>query len=187
MMTLVDIHGTRTTMACLGRHYKTKFTFEEDSLLTRLVTDHRHANWKQIALMMGTRNARQCRERWQNYLNPDLSQQHWTREDDILLQQKVQEHGVKWHTISSFFQNRAPIFLRNRWQRIERRLAKSELCNRASDPADTEDTPQLPVVSSVTEQHPPPAQSPFNVLDFFDADVRTMDDRGFDPWNCFQF
>jgi hypothetical protein len=56
----------------IGRYVKTKFTPEEDGTLTHLVTHYGTSNWKGIASLMGTRNARQCRERWNNYLDPKL-------------------------------------------------------------------------------------------------------------------
>jgi hypothetical protein len=136
--------------------------------------------------MMETRNARQCRERWQHDLNPDLSHEDWTPEDERLLKEKIQEYGVKWYAITSFFPNRSPIFLRNCWQRLKRQMAKAEASNPEDNFAPPDDTVQSTEASDVIEEQPPPAASPFNVFDFFETHAHVVDDRTFDPWGGFQ-
>jgi hypothetical protein len=73
---------------------------------------------------MPGRSARQCRERWCNYINPDIQKTPWSAEDDLLLKEKVSELGTRWHAILSFFPGRSKNQVRNRWFTIERRLAK---------------------------------------------------------------
>jgi hypothetical protein len=73
---------------------------------------------------MTTRNPRQCRERWTNYVNPLLKQGNWTYEEDRLLEAKFARYGTKWKTIAQFFTNRSDISLRNRHDMIARRLKK---------------------------------------------------------------
>ena len=103
---------------------KSKFTPEEDDFLMRLVLMHKNPNWNEIAAMMRTRNARQCRERWKNYLNPDLRLDPWTFEEDQLLIQKYSEFGSHWNKISKFFINRSDNSIRNRWQMLVRHWEK---------------------------------------------------------------
>jgi hypothetical protein len=99
---------------------KIKFTAEEDRMLVALVEQHGVKNWATVAQSMGTRNARQCRERWSNYLRPYLRTGHWTPEEDFLLETKFAEYGTKWHKISLFFVQRSALSLRNRHMAIER-------------------------------------------------------------------
>jgi hypothetical protein len=108
-----------------GRFVKVKFTPAEDAALVQLVEAFGTADWKKIALHMETRNARQCREREKNYLDPSLDQGAWTHSEDVLLMQQFREHGSKWNTIAQVFTNRSDLSLRNRWQMLERQMAKT--------------------------------------------------------------
>ncbi|XP_042500474.1 uncharacterized protein LOC122078527 [Macadamia integrifolia] len=51
---------------------KGKWTAEEDCLLMDLVTLHGERKWSTIAEMMHGRIGKQCRERWNNHLRPDI-------------------------------------------------------------------------------------------------------------------
>jgi hypothetical protein len=105
-------------------HLKLKFTPEEDELLASLVVQYGVKDWITIASIMQTRNARQCRERYKNYLSPNLHVGGWTPAEDELLEQKFREFGAKWNKISKFFVNRSPNALRNRSMMLERHRAK---------------------------------------------------------------
>jgi myb proto-oncogene protein len=69
---------------------------------------------------MPNHNARQCRERHNNYLKPSLRHDPWTAEEDRLLVEKAEVCGSKWNTIATFFTNRSGNSLRNRWHMIQR-------------------------------------------------------------------
>ena len=105
---------------------KIKFTEEEDMKLHRLVMQFGAKDWIKISQLMETRNPRQCRERWNNYVNPALRTDPWTPEEDMLLDQKFAEYGPKWNKISKFFVNRSDNNIRNRWMMIARHRAKSQ-------------------------------------------------------------
>ncbi|KAH0794863.1 Myb-like DNA-binding domain containing protein [Histomonas meleagridis] len=99
-----------------GKIVKCKFTPEEDQKLKELVQIHGTSSWKLISSLMGTRNHRQCRERYKNYLDPNLRNDPWTFEEDHLLVDKFAEYGPRWNKIAKFFTNRSDNSLRNRWQ-----------------------------------------------------------------------
>jgi hypothetical protein len=73
---------------------------------------------------MGSRNARQCRERWRNYLSPELRTDEWTPEEDLLLEELFSQVGPKWNTIGQHFTSRSDMSLRNRHQVLVRRARK---------------------------------------------------------------
>ena len=104
---------------------KVKFTPEEDEALLKLVQQFGTKDWIKISTLIGTRNPRQCRERFKNYLNPELRKDQWTKEEDELLEQKFKEFGAKWNKISKFFVHRSDNALRNRWMMIARHRAKA--------------------------------------------------------------
>lgn len=113
-------------------HFKNKFNTEEDEILTEIVNDTlkkqpdiSKINWCEIAKQMNTgKNARQCHDRWLNYLSPSVDNGPWTEEEENLLIQKYNEMGPKWKKISSFFKSRTDTNLKNRWKLMQRRKRK---------------------------------------------------------------
>ncbi len=57
-------------------------TQQEDELVLRLVQEHGPKNWSFIAKQLPGRIGKQCRERWHNHLNPQISKDKWTEEED---------------------------------------------------------------------------------------------------------
>lgn len=51
---------------------KGPWSMEEDALLVQLYY-RGFRNWGEVAEKVEGRNAKQCRERWNNHLNPDLN------------------------------------------------------------------------------------------------------------------
>jgi hypothetical protein len=176
----------------IGRYVKTKFTPEEDTSLTHLVTSLGTSNWKRIASLMGTRNARQCRERWNNYLDPELKQHEWTPQEDALLQEKVSEYGSRWHTMAQFFSNRSPLSLRNRWHKMERRADKGKQLSGPTSPVFVPTPQSLPpppphAAEPEQEPEPRPADNPLALYDLFNTDTHFLDENPFDLWGAFSF
>ena len=94
-------------------------------------------NWgKEITLLFNTimknllgdsyqeRSASSLRQRYETKLNPNLSNEPFTKEEDDMLIQKVSEYNTQWKEINVFFPKRSPISLRNRYRMLEPRLHK---------------------------------------------------------------
>lgn len=126
-----------------GNVLKVKFTEEEDQKLTRIVMQVGAKDWIKVSQLMETRNPRQCRERWNNYINPCLRTDPWTPEEDILLNQKFLEYGPKWNKISKFFKNRSDNNIRNRWMMIARHRSKQQKSPISPAPAQQAAQPQM--------------------------------------------
>ncbi|OHT09294.1 Myb-like DNA-binding domain containing protein [Tritrichomonas foetus] len=107
-------------------HPKSKFTLIEDQRLRNLVHEYGESNWRIISENMGNRSVRQCKERWTNYLSPNISNDPWSKEEDDLLEQKYIELGPKWVKISQFFPKRTDSNVKNRWLVLSRRLKKEK-------------------------------------------------------------
>ena len=101
-----------------------KFSIDEDARLKKLVCIFGPGNWGKISKMMDNRNARQCRDRYNNYLSPHLNLSPYTYEEEIKLENLVQKYGRKWSLISKFFYNRTEISLKCHYSLIERRKRK---------------------------------------------------------------
>lgn len=90
------------------------FKREEDVRLFELVDRFGTHHWHEIASQMRSRSARQCRERYTNYLDPSLKHGNWTVEEDEKIISLLELYGPKWSLISKSFTNRSACDLRNR-------------------------------------------------------------------------
>lgn len=106
--------------------HKCKFTKEEDEKLCHLVKSFGENNWATISKNMENRNARQCRERWKNYMNPKLIKNEWTEEDDRFLLKKYQEIGPHWNKITQYFHNRSSNSVRNRFVKLNKAISTND-------------------------------------------------------------
>jgi hypothetical protein len=91
------------------------FTAAEDAQLLRIVDANPGQPWEMIASQMGHRSARQCRERYANYLAPSLRVADWTAAEDSLLLEKINELGSAWAVIRLCFNGRSENDIKNRW------------------------------------------------------------------------
>lgn len=91
------------------------FTPEEDELLTRVIEQNGLTCWEKISQHLPGRSARQCRDRWTNYLSLGGKPVPWTQQEDIILIQKVAEIGTKWTTIAKCLPGRSENHVKNRW------------------------------------------------------------------------
>jgi hypothetical protein len=93
---------------------RSKFTIEEDDRLKRIIAQHPTRSWREVASFFPGKSARQVRERFKNYLNPDLNHTTWTAEEDALLLEKYAVIGPQWRVLKSFFANRSDVNVKNR-------------------------------------------------------------------------
>lgn len=91
------------------------FTKQEDEKLKYLVRNFGTKNWKAIAFFMNKRTAKQCRDRYSNYLFPGYFQGEWTKKEDDLLMKLYNEFGSKWSVLQTYFPNRSSNSIKNRW------------------------------------------------------------------------
>ena len=85
---------------------------EEDQLLLKMVETY-GINWPIIAEKWNadgsvlTRSVKQIRERWTNHLNPTISREPWTAQEDERLLQLQAQHGNAWSKISKALPGRS--------------------------------------------------------------------------------
>lgn len=104
-----------------------RFTEFEDQKLRELVEQFGPRTWRRIAQLMPGRTARQCRDRYCNYLSPDFYNEKWTDEEDNLLIEKHKEFGPQWVKISAFFPGKNANNIKNRWNyRVSRLVQQKE-------------------------------------------------------------
>ncbi|KAL3331297.1 hypothetical protein AABB24_034891 [Solanum stoloniferum] len=104
----------RTDVQCLHRWQKVlnpelvkgPWTKEEDDLIIELVEKHGCKKWSAIANSLPGRIGKQCRERWHNHLDPTITKDAWTEQEESVLCHYHQLYGNKWAKIARFLPGR---------------------------------------------------------------------------------
>lgn len=97
---------------------KSKFTEQDDEKLKSLVSVLGMNAWKEIASNFRNKTAKQCKNRWNNYINPSLKHDSWTEIEDQIIIEKFLELGSRWTKIQTYLPNRSPNDIRYRWLKI---------------------------------------------------------------------
>ncbi|KAK6162379.1 hypothetical protein DH2020_002220 [Rehmannia glutinosa] len=84
----------------------------EDDLLIKLVGKQPTKNWAEIALQLPGRMGKQCRERWNNHLKPEINKDPWTKEEETILINAHSEYGNKWSEIAKILPGRLSNLIR---------------------------------------------------------------------------
>ncbi|KAL4581601.1 hypothetical protein LXL04_006124 [Taraxacum kok-saghyz] len=104
---------------------KGQWNSEEDRLLVQLVKQYGDTKWSRIAEKLPGRIAKQCRDRWQNHLRPDITKDAWSEEEDKLLIAIHKEVGNKWSEIARRLPGRSENTIKNHWNATKRRQLSS--------------------------------------------------------------
>ena len=95
--------------------YRKKFSSEEDEIIKLIFLNNENKKFEDYSSLLKGRSKRQCKERFNNYLNPNLKELIWTIDDDLKLLDKINQFGNKWSLISEYFPGRSINNIKNRW------------------------------------------------------------------------
>jgi hypothetical protein len=104
---------------------KCRWTPAEDAKLGEAIEQFGPRDWKVIATKVGSRDPRQCRERYNNYFDPNLQARQWTVEEDLLLEQKFTEYGPRWAAMTAFFPTHSRDNIKAHWFSKKRQNSQS--------------------------------------------------------------
>jgi hypothetical protein len=94
----------------------------EDSRLLAGILRYGAENWASISLFVGNGRTRsQCAQRWSRGLDPRLSRDQWTHEEDRSLMEFVQFYGDQaWTKVAARFGNRSDVQCRYRYKQLQK-------------------------------------------------------------------
>ena len=118
----------------MRRLERVQFTKSEDAVLKRAVESEQPPDWKSISKLLPGRTPRQCRERYNHYLSPEVNLTSWTEQEDRLLLKKYAEYGKQWSQISKFFNGRTYVQIHNRFRLLKRSGTITEPSDRKFSP-----------------------------------------------------
>lgn len=101
---------------------KGRFTSEEDKIILDCVASQ-PINWTSVASQVPGRTAKQCRERYQNSLDPSLKQKEWTADEDAILLEAHSRWENSWGQIVRALPGRSQNMAKNRWNSSVRKAA----------------------------------------------------------------
>ena len=80
-----------------------------------MVIEHGAKGWNFIAAILPGRIGKQCRERWHNHLDPKITKNKWTIEEDKKLMNLYLQYGKKWSLIARYMHGRTDNTIKNRF------------------------------------------------------------------------
>jgi hypothetical protein len=120
----------KTPEQCLGKLSEVQksgtlragvWSVEEDSLLESLIKAEK-LRWGQIAATLNAeihrsvnvRTGKQCKERWNNHLNPHINRGRWEASEELFLLELYQAQGNRWCVISKELPTRTESNIKNK-------------------------------------------------------------------------
>lgn len=95
---------------------KTPWTLSEDNILREYVKKYGEGNWGSIQEISGLdKSGKSCRNRWANYLRPNLKKGAFSAEEEKLVIELHEEHGNRWAHIAAQLQGRTDNEVKNYW------------------------------------------------------------------------
>lgn len=92
---------------------RVQWTNEENDKIIKHVNKYGPKKWKEIAAEIKTKTAQQCRDHYNDVLNPRIKNVIWTKEEEKILLLKYEQLGPRWSKIKAFLPGRTAGNIKN--------------------------------------------------------------------------
>lgn len=75
----------------------------EDEILKAAVMKYGKTEWARIASLLPRKTPKQCKARWEEWLDPRIKKTEWTREEDEKLMHLAKVLSGQWRTICNTY------------------------------------------------------------------------------------
>jgi len=115
----------RRAGVCEGSRQMNCWTQVEDRRLLAAIHRYGFSDWSTVARFVGTGRTRaQCSQRWFRSLDPHISKDKWTPEEDLVLLALAREYGEKmWSRVARKLGHRCDVQCRYRYRQIGKKSA----------------------------------------------------------------
>lgn len=112
-----------------------QWTSAEDTVLVAAIRKYGLFQWSRISSLLPRKTPQQCKSRWFNYVDPNLSRAQWTRSQDVELVQLLRDRPNQWVTIARMI-NRSVDNCVQRYKQLMADNVEGGLLTDVSAPAD---------------------------------------------------
>ena len=102
---------------------KGKWSNKENNMLKDWIKKNGEKNWGKCCTLIEGRTSKQCREHWNNCLNPKLIKGNWTAEEDFLIMYFYEKCEGSWKKLITLFKGRTENSIKNRFFSQLRKIA----------------------------------------------------------------
>ncbi|KAF9114494.1 hypothetical protein BGX27_010644 [Mortierella sp. AM989] len=101
-----SVNGALYTDKSDDKLKKGTWTTAEEEILLEAVRDLSSENWHAVAMKVPGRNAKQCMQKWQTDLDPQINRLPWTPDEDEKLVEAYHTFGNSWQQIAKMVETR---------------------------------------------------------------------------------
>lgn len=160
---------------------------DEDLLLKQMLTEGKK-KWGVIASAINqqfhkglkVRTGKQCKERWNNHINPLIDRGDWTALDDLHLLESHKKLGNRWSVIAKELKNRTDSSIKNRIKSLLNRERQNVVGFAESDLLDALIEKKKRELQSDLEPASPASRKPDSACDKASFSTAVASFQGFD-------